>query len=724
MGPRKKAKLSKNADATSSREPSAATVPLPASPESSNKHIKLGTRVEEAPTPSSSQDRSLPTHAENNAAQPTTNHLRESDRTSSSQSTKSWYGVTWPRIPKAAPVTQLAKDSISAVGEVASEVATSARQRTQQELTIPLKTPSLYLSRSLGSSSRSLPLSATTTKVNISSSPLNKSERSKNDKVRDDETTQTSISGSEVKKDEDDRNDKVNDEQRILEPKEKVPNNSIEGSEVKPQEEIADRTSSWLSWFSKGESTSSQAPSNLSVAAEPSNISDANSTVPEEVAAKSAPSDRLLSESDQRRNSDPHPLPVINLEAQQRRSWLGYWSRDEAKPKEIVTEPFQPANYVQGETSDIKKDNLEDPSQNTAAKTVNESLAPSQSSGWAFWSRNSQNNLDEDSAKADVGELAVAKSPSQSKPESAVIDGDRGLPKATDKLGKSERPPSSDLQKGKKPSNVVSASTKSSSATAGSISSSTQPPKTATTQLKDNTKNLLLPLLKQTYKATESLSLLQQLGQLLSYTKAPEPKHLNLIRDPPRIKTALTIGVHGYFPAPFIRTVLGQPTGTSIKFAESAASAIRKWTLDHGYSCEVEKVALEGEGKIEERIELLWKLLLNWLDKIRKADFILVACHSQGVPVAMMLVAKLIAFGCVNSARIGVCAMAGVSLGPFADYKSRWISGSAGELFEFARPDSKVSKDYEAALLEALEFGVKVLYIGSIDDQLVSLEVK
>ena len=172
-----------------------------------------------------------------------------------------------------------------------------------------------------------------------------------------------------------------------------------------------------------------------------------------------------------------------------------------------------------------------------------------------------------------------------------------------------------------------------------------------------------------------------------------------------------------------IRSVLGQPTGTSIRFANGAASAIHRWTQNQGYSCEIEKVALEGEGKISERIDLLWKLMLNWIEKIQRADFIMIACHSQGVPVAMMLVAKLIHFGCVNSAKIGVCAMAGVNLGPFADYKSRWISGSAGELFDFAHPSSQVSMDYEAALDVSLRFGVKVVYVGSIDDQLVSLEV-
>lgn len=182
-------------------------------------------------------------------------------------------------------------------------------------------------------------------------------------------------------------------------------------------------------------------------------------------------------------------------------------------------------------------------------------------------------------------------------------------------------------------------------------------------------------------------------------------------------------GVHGYFPAPLIRSVLGQPTGTSMRFANGAASAIQAWTAHRGYSCEIEKIALEGEGRIAERLDVLWKLLLNWMEDIRKADFVMIACHSQGVPVAMMLIAKLIAFGCVNTARIGVCAMAGVNLGPFGDYKSRWISGSAGELFDFAQSDSQVSKDYEAALSSALRFGVRILCVGSIDDQLVSLEV-
>jgi hypothetical protein len=153
-----------------------------------------------------------------------------------------------------------------------------------------------------------------------------------------------------------------------------------------------------------------------------------------------------------------------------------------------------------------------------------------------------------------------------------------------------------------------------------------------------------------------------------------------------------------------------------------AAKSIRKWTRARGYDCQVKTAALEGEGKIAERVELLWKLLLNWIEEIRKSDFVLVACHSQGVPVAIMLVAKLIQFGCTSGTKVGICAMAGVNMGPFVEYKSKWITGSAGELFELNDPDSRVSNEYVAALETLLKAGACLTLIGSIDDQLVSLE--
>jgi hypothetical protein len=70
-----------------------------------------------------------------------------------------------------------------------------------------------------------------------------------------------------------------------------------------------------------------------------------------------------------------------------------------------------------------------------------------------------------------------------------------------------------------------------------------------------------------------------------------------------------------------------------------------------------------------------------------------------------------------------IASIAGASLGPFVDYKSRLFSGSAAEIFEFANQGSEVSKRYEISLRVALKYGVRVSFIGSIDDQLVSLEV-
>ncbi|KAK0373915.1 hypothetical protein CLIM01_08725 [Colletotrichum limetticola] len=175
----------------------------------------------------------------------------------------------------------------------------------------------------------------------------------------------------------------------------------------------------------------------------------------------------------------------------------------------------------------------------------------------------------------------------------------------------------------------------------------------------------------------------------------------------------------------YLRPMVGQPTGTSLRFANLGAEAIRRWTDAHGCpDCEIEKVALEGDGKIADRVDNLWKLLLNWIEHIRNADLILVASHSQGVPVGVMLLAKLIDLGIITNAKIGVCAMAGVSLGPFPDYKSSMgiLMGAANELWEFSNPDSEISKRYEHSLKEVLKYGARITYIGSIDDQLVPME--
>ena len=431
-----------------------------------------------------------------------------------------------------------------------------------------------------------------------------------------------------------------------------------------------------------------------------------------------------------------------------KRSWLQMWTGDNTQKhgNDVFTattgapEDQLSSNGVtdgEAENSNSKNLTVEATSEMRSKASSIETAPPpklpgdsTKSSGWVFWSRGNKQEGSIASEEPHVGEIAISDTPSQKRPKRASISL-QGRPddilreEELRSLGGHDTPPSSKTSRSATPSlrDPINQDARTSAIVAetSSLKARAADPE-ASRQLQNAIPNLVLPLFHDTFRIEDTPSLMQQLSRFLSYSKSSEPEHLYIVRNPPRLKSALAIGVHGYFPAPLFRSVLGQPTGTSIKFADMAAMAIRRWTKGKGYDCVVKTAALEGEGRILERVDLLWKLLLNWIDEIQKADFILVACHSQGVPVATMLVAKLIAFGCVNSARIAICAMAGVSMGPFAELKSRWIGGTAGELFEFANADSKVSKDYLTALESVLRFGVRITYIGSIDDQLVSLE--
>lgn len=430
----------------------------------------------------------------------------------------------------------------------------------------------------------------------------------------------------------------------------------------------------------------------------------------------------------QGQEQEPKEDTAATLSPAQKRSWVQMWYGSNMPPKQGEQPPGEPQSELAPpmNTDAPEASNANVPAQNRPqdpgepAGLPQPPVGTNRSSGWSFWST----DLPKDAASQRTQEVQTIEASippgGQSKPMPPEPDPEANVNIAKKGSVKVKPPKESVGAKGVKEGTL---STPEGAATTIPPVEPRPAEATASRQLQKILPNQVLPLFNDTYALEESPSILQSLGRLLHYSKESPYKHVTRITDPPRFKRALAIGVHGYFPAPYLRTVLGRPTGTSVRFSNMAADAIQKWTWEHGYSCEVEKIALEGEGRISERVDLLWKLMLNWMEKIRKADFIMVACHSQGVPVAIMLVAKLISFGCLNAARVGVCAMAGVNLGPFPDYRSRWIGGSAGELFEFALPFSKVSKEYEAAVKCALDFGVRISYMGSIDDQLVSLEV-
>lgn len=225
-----------------------------------------------------------------------------------------------------------------------------------------------------------------------------------------------------------------------------------------------------------------------------------------------------------------------------------------------------------------------------------------------------------------------------------------------------------------------------------------------------------------------------------SFTSIPplstSSRLLNLFRSPglPNrvdhslpVKTAVVIGVHGYFPAKITRKVLGEPTGTSRKFASEAAKAVKQ---QHPRA-HITEIALDGEGLISDRIEELYRQLKRYKLPLQQADLIYFAAHSQGTVVSVSLADRLLSEELFNPKlqRLCVLSMAGALLGPMPGMDqtlamkaiSRIEHASLVELFELQRSESNPSTVLRNALTNVLNAGAKLVLIGSADDQLVPL---
>ncbi|PYI27036.1 hypothetical protein BP00DRAFT_354406 [Aspergillus indologenus CBS 114.80] len=638
-----------------------------------------------------------------------------STTSSNDSATQSWYPTAWPavsRASKAAPVTEVARESISAAQSISPTSPRLTSSSTSQLSVVPRQSrhPSLQLTRKDTASSRSLPASATTTIVNIASDGTASTPA---DDAQSDRTTVAANPVEEVAPS--DRGSAVAEDTRNG-PSNTAPAPAVAGDSatgVDSGAQSGSQAGGWFSWLYGSSTADRSGPQDQMARPEEEPPAETQDNKEEERTIEDQNPTVAETEADQ---EQPAEISEVSGTAQ-KRSWLQMWYGSSAS-KTPENTPIEPSSGTDTPTSSVPHAAPAPSQENEMQGEVDGPVKPldpnTKASGWSFWFRDASKDSEPGKSQdAQVAEASVIQEP---------------LKKPAVEPEAENEPRVEVVKKG----NVKSKASKSTSnlldkATAraeADVSARTQGPSetVAAKQLQKVLPNQVLPRFEDTFALEEKPGILQTIGRYLHYNKQTDNKHVYMVRDPPHIKKALAIGVHGYFPAPLIRSVLGQPTGTSVRFSTMAAEAIHKWAEDFGYKCDVGKIALEGEGRIAERVELLWKLLLNWMEEIRTSDFILIACHSQGVPVAIMLVAKLISFGCINASRVGICAMAGVNLGPFTDYRSRWISGSAGELFEFALPYSQVSRDYEAALRTCLDFGVRISYIGSIDDQLVSLE--
>ncbi|KAJ7293409.1 hypothetical protein C8J57DRAFT_1268974 [Mycena rebaudengoi] len=235
----------------------------------------------------------------------------------------------------------------------------------------------------------------------------------------------------------------------------------------------------------------------------------------------------------------------------------------------------------------------------------------------------------------------------------------------------------------------------------------------------------------------------------------------NVLRGCRRV---VVIGIHGWFPGAVMRSVLGEPTGTSTKFVNMMVQALEEFQTEYGVSLEtITRIPLEGEGTIDKRVEKLYTNLTEnseWMSDLHAADVIFVATHSQGSIVSTHLLDKLIKNGHIRTGgsdvskdpnsisraapsasaahplppppaqRVCCLALCGIHLGPLRylsssslvlPYIQYFESAAAKELFEFQTTESDVSKAYVSALRNVVDNGTKMVYVASLNDQVVPI---
>ena len=393
---------------------------------------------------------------------------------------------------------------------------------------------------------------------------------------------------------------------------------------IKRDQTTADTPPPWKSWFGKQkpEPQVSNTEHKQSQPSVPETISDKGKEDPKGLSAKpelSLDSSKAALQTGVPDIQEGIKTQATDESAPQSRSWLSLWSG--GKPSEehqklledteggpSATKSSQDGSPAARLDTEKPKDGNDQPKGQKIAAQGNEN-----NTGWAFWSRAPAN-----ASTGDSGELAVAGSSSQSQPENAFCEQD-GVPKSvsTPTGTKRGRPMSLEVVDDAKSISSRKSMPVPLEKKAAELATDIPPPRTPPQRpvsRKDDQKHLLLPLFSQTYPVEpESPNFLQQIGRLF-YGKPVASKYPMRLREPHRIKNALAVGVHGYFPTAFMQTVLGRPTGTSVKFAEEAAQAIHRYAEKHQHTpVSVEKIALEGEGRIEERLDLLCKCLDAWI---------------------------------------------------------------------------------------------------------------
>lgn len=245
----------------------------------------------------------------------------------------------------------------------------------------------------------------------------------------------------------------------------------------------------------------------------------------------------------------------------------------------------------------------------------------------------------------------------------------------------------------------------------------------------------VLPQLDDNLRTITLRTRLRLIAEHWLYRHNSSEKHIYRKRaealKPRNFKRVLVIGVHGFLPTKMVRSLIGQSTGSSVKFVQKASEAVDTWFDGSGLDYSVETIALEGEGRIEDRVSNLYKLLVNWSHLINDSDVIFIAAHSQGVPVGVHLLAKMLTGGQyhLKHKKVGFLSMAGVNCGPFIGLDLKLVIRAytsaeneiISEIFEFQKAASDQSLSLNQSMRVLLSHNVKITMAGALEDQFIPL---
>ncbi|CAL9737797.1 hypothetical protein MOSE0_M08460 [Monosporozyma servazzii] len=283
----------------------------------------------------------------------------------------------------------------------------------------------------------------------------------------------------------------------------------------------------------------------------------------------------------------------------------------------------------------------------------------------------------------------------------------------------------------------------------GGMDDTTQQPEVESNQ----PPNILVPEFEVLPEKTMWNSIKQMFGknshpQRHLYRTSPNENLLEMSNGESRPIKVLLIGVHGFFPIKMLRSFIGPPKGTSSRFITEAEKVVLDYFDEKNIEVEISKIALEKEGEILERVDFFYEVMKKWSEEFKKADFIYFVTHSQGCPVTIILLGKLMETGIINvddtsffndveigveftprKKIISVLGMAGINNGPpygrdqtlLVRAYTTIAKDAMMELFELQKYDSIQSKKLIQALKTIISNNVKLTFIASVNDQLVPL---